>query len=566
MSKHTTIPKTAVGQDAEAPPPPLEERYKTFLVGALSMALLWLAFPPVGLSWLGWFALCPMIWLIESKTLAGRRPYRQLFFAGLFFWLSVFYFIPIPHPALWLGWLTVSAYMAIYTPLSVVFARSLVHRFQIPSVIAVPVVWTGIEWFRCNFATGMAMVCLSHTQYRTPLLIQVADIFGAYTLTFVISLVSVGITATIKLCFAKKLTEHSSTSHQPDHSKGNNRLSIAIACLTFIATIVYGSAKLGEDVKLKSANDSQLVIALIQTNDDVVFRPITVEEFFDGRQRKIEITQAARKKWSDLDLIVWPESAFSSYPDLLSDVSPEITSRKAAAGRTEFWKKATSLSPLNENSVPLLTGGATLDPKQNTHFASAFLINNNGLVDSRYYKNHLVMFGEYVPLSGWFPIIKKFSPIGGGINAGTEPVSIRINDVNLSPNICFESTVPHYIRKQVNQLAEQNNEPDALINMTNDGWFFGTSCLDLHLACNVFRAVEMRKPHLVCANTGLSAEIDACGRLLQTGGRRQPGMIRSLVRPTTRTSLYRTVGDVIPMIMLIIATALFALDFYQKRS
>ena len=120
-----------------------------------------------------------MIWLIESKTLAGRRPYRQLFLAGLLFWLSVFYFIPIPHPALWLGWLTVSAYMAIYTPLSVGFARSLVHRFQIPSVIAIPVVWTGIEWFRSNFATGMAMVCLSHTQYRTPLLIQVADISGA---------------------------------------------------------------------------------------------------------------------------------------------------------------------------------------------------------------------------------------------------------------------------------------------------------------------------------------------------------------------------------------------------
>lgn len=176
------------------------------------------------------------------------------------------------------------------------------------------------------------------------------------------------------------------------------------------------------------------------------------------------------------------------------------------------------------------------------------------------------MFGEYVPLSDWLPIIKKISPIGGGVNAGTEPVSIRINEVNLSPNICFESTVPHYIRNQVNQLAGLNKEPDVLINMTNDGWFFGTSCLDLHLACNVFRAVEMRKPHLVCANTGLSAEIDSCGRLLQTGGRRQPGIIRSLIRPTEQDSLYRTIGDVIPMIMLIIATALFTLDCFRKSS
>ena len=176
------------------------------------------------------------------------------------------------------------------------------------------------------------------------------------------------------------------------------------------------------------------------------------------------------------------------------------------------------------------------------------------------------MFGEYVPLSDWFPIIKKISPIGGGINAGTEPVSLRIKEINLSPNICFESTVPHFIRNQVNTLAKQNKEPDILINLTNDGWFFGTSCLDLHLACNVFRAVEMRKTHLVCANTGLSAEIDSCGRLLQTGNRRQSSAIRSLVRPIEQTSLYRSIGDVIPMMMLIIATVLFLFDRCRKKS
>lgn len=565
MSKHTTNPDNAREQASKTPRPRLVDRYQTFLVGTFSMILLWLSFPPVGLSWLGWFALCPLIWLIESKALGGQRPYRQLFLAGFLFWLSAFYFIPIPHPALWLGWLTVSAYMAIYTPLSVGIARSLVHRFQIPPVVTVPIVWTGIEWFRCNFATGMAMVCLSHTQYRTPLLIQVADIFGAYTLTFIISLVSVGITAAMRLCFAKnKANKIFQTSHPSEHSKKRDWLTIAFGTLTLIAAVVYGFAKLDDDVKLK--NDSQLAIALIQTNDDVVFRPMTAEEFIDGRQRKIDLTQAARKEWPDVDLIVWPESAFSGYTDLLSDANPELTSQEAARLRTDFWRKATSLTPLNENPVPLLTGGATVDPNQNTHFASAFLINKTGLVDARYYKNHLVMFGEYVPLSNWFPIIKKISPIGGGINAGTEPVSIRINEVNVCPNICFESTVPHYIRKQVNKLTEQNDEPDVLINMTNDGWFFGTSCLDLHLACNVFRAVEMRKPHLVCANTGLSAEIDACGRLLQTGGRRQPGMIYAIVHPSEQTSLYRTIGDVIPMIMLIIATALFILDSSQKKS
>ena len=158
------------------------------------------------------------------------------------------------------------------------------------------------------------------------------------------------------------------------------------------------------------------------------------------------------------------------------------------------------------------------------------------------------MFGEYVPFANWVPFVKSLSPIGGGISAGSTFETITRNDVTIAPSICFETTIPHFIRRQINTLTETGTEPDVMVNMTNDGWFYGTSCLDLHLACNVFRAVEMRKPHLICANTGLSAEIDSCGRLLQTGPRRQPTEIRAEVRPIQRTSMYRRLGDLIPMV------------------
>jgi apolipoprotein N-acyltransferase len=566
LSPKSTTPNTALDSAKAIQRPPLGKRQRVFALAMASMAILWLAFPPVGLAWLSWFALCPLIWLIESKALNGRRPYLQLYTAGLIFWLATFYFIPIPHPALWLGWLMVSAYMAIYTPLSIGLARSLVHRYRIPSVIAIPVVWTGIEWFRSNFATGMAMVCLSHTQYRQPILIQVADIFGAYTLTFVIALVSVGLTALFKFYLSGKQRNHSIDGQAVAHVAGSKKrlgATMAVATATFIATLVYGQIRLTEQVNYK--NESQLAIGLIQTNDDVIFRQKSSAEYEDRLQRKIELTRQARAQWADLELIVWPESGFSPYADLLSDASPNITVELAASRRREVWCAAIGYPSPNRSPVPLLTGGTSMDPENSELYGSAFLIGNDGLIESRYYKNHLVMFGEYVPLSNWFPIIKKLSPIGGGINAGTEPVVITKNEINLSPNICFESTVPHFIRWQVNTLAKQGQEPDVLINMTNDGWFFGTSCLDLHLACNVFRAVEMRKTSLVCANTGLSAEIDPCGRLLQTGGRREANTIRADVRAVQRPSLYRTMGDIVPMIMLIIATALGSLDYCQRK-
>ena len=64
-----------------------------------------------------------------------------------------------------------------------------------------------------------------------------------------------------------------------------------------------------------------------------------------------------------------------------------------------------------------------------------------------------------------------------------------------------------------------------LVNLTNDGWFWGSSELDLHLMCGVFRAVECRKPMVIAANTGFSAVIDADGRILFQGPRRDTDVV-----------------------------------------
>ena len=511
---------------------------RVFIVALLSMAMLWLSFPPVGLSLLAWLAPLPLIWLVQTKQLPGRRSYWQLFLAGSLYWLGTFYFIPIPHPLLWLGWVVVSLYMAVYTPLFVGVSRTLVHRFKCPTLIAAPVVWTGIEWIRCNFATGMAMVCLSHTQYKNPVLIQVADLSGAYTLTFAMILFVAGVANLIKAF--------------PQFTSEPERLSIprvgallTVSLLAVVAVVLYGQFRLAEPIKLK--NESILKVGLIQSSTDVVFRPLSEDEWMQQLVDKYELTWKARRQWSDLDLVVWPESAFSPYVDLVSDADADRTVEAVADVRTQVWSDAIGYPDYFPTPIPLLTGGGTLDPENDDHFASAFLIASDGHIKNRYYKNHLVMFGEYVPFAQWFPIIKKLSPIGGGISAGTEFETITDNGVCIAPSICFETTIPHFIRRQINSLSESGSEPDAMVNMTNDGWFYGTSCLDLHLACNVFRAVEMRKKHLVCANTGFSAEIDSCGRLVQIGPRRESAVIRAEVKPILRSSCYRQIGDLLPI-------------------
>jgi apolipoprotein N-acyltransferase len=118
-----------------------------------------------------------------------------------------------------------------------------------------------------------------------------------------------------------------------------------------------------------------------------------------------------------------------------------------------------------------------------------------------------------------------------------------VRGVNISPSICFEDTVPHLIRRQVRTLTERGERPDLLVNLTNDGWFWGSGVLDLQLSCAIFRAVEMRRPLLVAANTGLTASIDSNGTVRDTLPRRQEGVVVAEVAILPRPSPYEQFGD-----------------------
>lgn len=532
---------------------------KTFITALSSLTMLWLAFPPVGWFWLAWLAPIPLVWLVMKDRLDGKRPYLQLWWAGLAYWLATFYFLPIPHPALWLGWIALGIYLAVYTPLLVGISRLILNRWKLPAWLAFAVVFTGLEWIRCHFATGMAMVCLSHSQYRQPLLIQVADIGGAYTLTFSMTLFAAGLAVMVAPGSKVK------------------RIGAGLASTIVVLTVLnYGDRVLNAE-KNQMSPDAQLTqIGIIQGSIDVIFIPITEEKQRADLNYHIQLTRRALEQWPDLELILWPESSFS-LPDLISDFSETFSKEDAAAdikgfwqylmtGRVDWYLEDDDQVP-NFRSLPtLLAGGTTYDPANQHFFNAALLIEPPGKITQRYYKNHRVLLGEYVPLADRFPWIAAITPISRNLTAGTDFKAMRFSDFVMAPSICFETTVPHLIRRQVNTLSDRGEEPDVLVNLTNDGWFFGTSCLDLHLACNVFRSVEMKKPHLVCANTGFSAHIDPFGRLLQIGARREISLLNVAFRPhPLPTTIYRRWGNWLPALMGYIVIGAMIHGFLIKR-
>ena len=169
---------------------------------------------------------------------------------------------------------------------------------------------------------------------------------------------------------------------------------------------------------------------------------------------------------------------------------------------------------------------------------------------------HLVMFGEYIPLFDIWPSLYKLTPLGEGVTAGAGPVAERIGGVLFAPSICYETVIPQLFRKQIHQLRGESREPDVLVNVTNNGFFWGSSELDLHLMCGVFRAVECRKPLLIAANTGFSAWIDADGRVVEQGPRREPGFIIADVELDDRGSFYLEYGGWLELIYFVPCIAL----------
>jgi apolipoprotein N-acyltransferase len=534
----------------------------------LGALLYGLTLPPIGWSGFAWVALLPWAMIVAHPRRLKAGEWRAIGLAAWLLWLGLLYFIPIPHPALWLFWPLLAAYCAVYVPAFITAARWLTLCGRVPLWLAVPISWAGLEWIRGNVLTGFAIGFLSHSQFRQPLVIQAAGLGGAYLVSFLLAMCAAFVARSVLL--ERRLRGESATSERRQMVRAM-LLQIGGGVAVFLGVCLFGAASLGglsgklsEEQKRvlreRAAEQAELQALVIQGSIDTTF-PETREEleqvFATQFEQYRNLTIAARKEHPDAGLVIWPETIFVQTLLLPTELEAVVDAEQRTLlerARREFslcYQSSLGVLPLAgeeepacEECLPLLTGVGSYDLVSGLSFNSVALIGASCEVENRYDKIHRVLVGEYLPFGEWFPWLYQFTPVGRGIAQGRSAVAIEVAGLRLCPSICFESTVPHLIRRQVQALAAAGDEPDLLVNSTNDGWFFGASCLDLHLACNVFRAVEMGKPMVVAANTGFSAWIDDRGRILEQGPRRATGHFAvSLKRSPGRISGYRIVGD-----------------------
>jgi apolipoprotein N-acyltransferase len=462
-----------------------------FLAGALAA----LAMPPLYWLPLAVLGIVAFVWLWQTapgpkSALLRGWAWGTGHFAVGSYWIVEAFFVP-PADFAWLGVPIVAGLallLGFYPGLAAGATRWLVERWPVLGgryrrLILLAIAWTVTEWLRGHLFTGYAWNPLGHVWAFAAPLLQSAALFGVYGLGTLTFLVLAAPTAGWRAAIAALV-------------------ALAVAGFT------------GQSV-MEAGTDDGPWLRIVQPNvaQAEKYRP-------ENRARLLaELVEMSRRPGFDrLAMVVWPETAL---PFVIEPGSPALAIMARAVPPGGY----------------LLAGAAYSKTRpEDGVWNSLLAIDGTGAIVASYDKVHLVPLGEYIPLH------KQLAPVSGFIGRGSfeegeSRVTISLPALApFSPVICYEVIFPAAV-------TGPGARPRWLLNVTNDAWFGVSTGPYQHLASARLRAVEEGLPMIRAANTGVSAVIDAYGRILASIDMQQQGIIDHRLPPARAATPYSRWGD-----------------------
>ena len=509
---------------------------KNWFWAVLSGLLLTCAFPKVGLWYMGWFALVPL--LMALKDLSSGQAFRIGFTAGLAHFLTLLYWllhtmknygglpVYLAVPVLFL----LAAYMALYIGLFAVLTSRWTKSFSGISLLVVPVFWVSQEYVRGFLFTGFPWSFLGYSQFRQLHIIQISDIFGVYGVSFLMALANITFFWVLKI----KLEEKPSA-----YFKAVQTLFVFFIILA--ASWAYGKWQvLTFEDKLSKADTR--IITVIQGNID---QAVKWDPAFQLETTKKYINLSIAAVNQKPDLIVWPETATPFY--FLYDAPLSKMVLDTVRGMRKDFLIGSPSFTFNESNEDI------------KYFNSAYLIGPEPGVLGKYDKVHLVPFGEYVPFKKWLPFLGKMVDHVGDFKPGKQGDTLDWQNKKLGVQICFEIIFPGLSR------AMAKNGAHILVNITNDAWFGKTSAPYQHFSMAVFRAVENRRTLVRAANTGISGFIDPLGRVQAQAPLFTDAVLTESIAIYDGKSFYTRFGDIFAMGCILSAIIFSFIGFFKHK-
>jgi apolipoprotein N-acyltransferase len=521
--------------------PESQDRRRWWIASAAASMLLWVSQPPVNFWPAALVAAVPWLCLAASRGATCKRNYASLWLCSSAYWLLTLQGLRLAHPWMFIPWITLSLYLAVYPVCFVAILRRLGNH-PLPLVITAPVVWVGLEWVRNHLFTGISVLMLGHHVVDIPQLIQIADLGGTYAVSFVVMMVNVAVW-TLAVAASRRQAPRSVL------------LTVLATASVVLATALYGQYRLRQPIGKPLAT-----FALIQRSESIEYdlsKARAIEIFSGYVQQSVLAAQSADRP---IDVVVWPESMFTASTPWLFVADPVTVPAEFEGSREEFLhliganqnhvierarylQNAVATAAVTSRRPQLLVGssvvryGARVDAFCGLiHFAA------DGSVLDWYGKTHLVMFGEYVPLLSRIPGLRSLVPAGMGVTPGAGAKRMLVNQTAVAGNICIETAVERVAINHLGSFAD-DQIPDVLVTITNDGWYDDSSVIDHHLVCARMVAVGSRRPILSAANSGPTAWIDSTGGVVEQLPKATNGGLIATPRQDPRISLYLRIGD-----------------------
>jgi apolipoprotein N-acyltransferase len=258
--------------------------------------------------------------------------------------------------------------------------------------------------------------------------------------------------------------------------------------------------------------------------------------------------QLSRAGESGPRLLIWPEAAVT---DPLQD------ERQLIAYQHEVDYVRRVVQAQTEPADLLLTGGITVQSSDGVHATGAtnsvFAIRPDGRIVARYDKAHLVPYGEYLPMRPLLSAIglSRLAPGDLDFDAGPGPRTLDVPGVGpVGFQLCYEIIFS-------GEVVDRAHRPGFLFNPSNDAWF-GAWGPPQHLAQARLRALEEGLPVVRATPTGISAVVDAHGRLLHSIPLGQMGVIDARLPLAAPPTLFARFGNLLPFAfaLLLVAAAI----------
>ena len=165
---------------------------KTFLLITISAIFLILSFPKTGQSYFVWFALIPLLFAVEGKSV--YKSFLTAFFCGLIFYTGLIYWIVVVtttyggliYPLGIFVMLLLVTYLSLYCGLALALSRYIEERTPFTLPLILPFIWVSLEYIRSFLFSGFPWESLGYALYQSRNLIQFADITGIYGISFII--------------------------------------------------------------------------------------------------------------------------------------------------------------------------------------------------------------------------------------------------------------------------------------------------------------------------------------------------------------------------------------------